>query len=658
MRERRPDGTVVETRRDADGNVEREVAYPDGSSKTFTRDPQGRRTLTKRDAEGEVVLEAERDPSGVEVRTYPDGSTARRHRDEDGNIVETRVGADGSRERIVRDANGKVLSREFTPAEREPGQAAYEDLTGGRDWDALSEEEKQRYAKMEEGLGDRGVLDEARKNRSRKEAVQGDRDRAETDRQLKEAEEALKRIPAADEVAKKDRKLLSDAERREAELALKGLKWVLDLPDVKLKHIQEQLAKAIDDKDGDLIRELMATDRGSLLGFLNRHPGIVRNWEEKVKPTLNAGTSALAAGLAVTKAVDLAFEGKYAEALQSFLDAGAQGLKAIPPGELAKIQRELGRSPSEYALAAKSLVGFAHEAFRTPTAKKPRDWGKLFKEGVGTIYNLYKSLPDEQRKHFIERQLPFIRNGLKRIETNTPGAKAVLGLVDTAPEIWKLYSEWDTGKRWVNISNLAQKLGPKVVGALVKASTKSDAAAEIVEAAVQLGADYMGHLGAEAREAAEGAFKAAAQDAQSYARMRAELNRLAVKAGMTREDVRAYDFLTNVAAGHRGSLVMSDMRRAKNLLGVRESLQAWRRVNKETDAGGVGVKGFYKSLVDRRGSGDEAAYQRWLRGHVAGARKNIAAIDRMLPEYKAGSPARRFLVAWRHDLANMVRTFG
>ncbi|UCF85740.1 MAG: hypothetical protein JSV50_08940, partial [Desulfobacteraceae bacterium] len=558
---------------------------------------------------------------------------------------------------IVRDSKGRVLNTEDIAPEREPGQAAYEDLTGGRNWDNLTEEEKNRYAEMEKKLEGTDVLETARENATANDMISRDAERDETDRELTNADDVLSRKPAADKVPAPNR-LMTDEESREASLALKGLEWVLSLPDAKLKSIQEELNKAIKD-DPALVQELMSTERRDLIGFLNRHPKIMKNWEEKVKPTLTAGTSAISAGLSITKAIDQVNEGKYSEALQSFLEAGASGLKAIPPGELAKIQEELGRSPAPIALAVKDLIGFGHEAFRD-TKGKPRNWGKLLKDGIGMVNNLYQSLPDEQRKHFIERQFGFLRNGLKKVEEKTPGAKAVMGLIDAAPEVWNLFSEWNTGKRWVNISNLAQKLGPKVVGALVKASTGSDAAAEVVETVVQLGADYMGHLGAQAREATEAAMKQAGAESMSYARMRNELNRMAIAAGMTSKDAHDYEFLSNIVSGHYGYITLGDMRRNENLMGVREAMQAWRRVSAATGRDAAAVKGFFNSLTDHksRASGDEDAYQSWLQGRIYNARLAIAEINRILPEYARGSGSHKFLSAWRQDLQHMVKRFG
>jgi len=653
------DGTVSQTTQQADGKLTREVTHTDGTSTTYTRNPDGTQTLVKRDAEGNITLQTTRDADGSEARSYPDGSTARRHQDADGNTVETREYADGSREELVRDPQSKVSRRELAPARKlEPGQTLYEQVEGGADWDALPDSEKAEYAEREAKLREAGILDQMLNNASAHDRRRQDADGAAMDGVLTDANRVLARQPAADRVPKENQRLLDDGERREADLALQGVQWVLDLPDTSVQAIQEELARAIDEKNGELIKELMSTDRRDLVGFLNRHPQVLQNWEQRVKPTLNAGTSALASGLLLTQAVDQAFEGDYAEALQSFLEAGANGIKAIPPDELAKIEAQLGRSPSDYALAVKSLVGFMYEAFREPTAENPRSWGRLIQDGAYTLYHLFNSLPAEQRAHFIERQLPIIRKQLKSLADNTPNARAVLGLLEAAPEIEKLYREWDTGQRWINISNLAQKLGPKVVGALVKASTGSDAAADLVEGVIQLGADYMAHLGAEAREATARALDAAESEANASARLRQELQRLAREAGMTEEDARSYDFLISSATGHRSGLVLHDMRQNKDLLGIREAMQAWRRVNEASGHNMVGVKHFLNLLVDEDERADEGHYQNLIRDMIANARLNITVIDRKLPQYEAGTAAHRFLSALRHDLSYIVRAFG
>ena len=64
---------------------------------------------------------------------------------------------------------------------------------------------------------------------------------------------------------------------------------------------------------------------------------------------------------------------------------------------------------------------------RDETPDSPRNYGVLLSEGVQLLTNMYEALPEDQRKHFIERQWPVVRKYMGKFESNLPAAKRVLG---------------------------------------------------------------------------------------------------------------------------------------------------------------------------------------------------------------------------------------
>ncbi len=654
MVESRPDGTRVTTERAKDGTVTRHYDNPDGTSRDYTYRPDGSRMRVRRDADGKVLDTTSRDPVGVEHMKLADGTEVRRHKDGDGNLVETRTTPGGDTTRIARDKAGKEISRDDKWGKRAPGESLYSDMQGGKDWSGLTDEERKSFADREAAMKDKGMLDEARRDaanadlrRAASPDLDADKTAADTDLARKPATDAAKRLDDPENIAA-------------AGTALKVFDWLLSLPETRLRMIQEELSKALEDKDKDKLAELLATDRKGLVSFLNRNPGLLKAWEEKIKPTANAASSLVAMALNVAKGVDCAMKGEYGEAINSFLDAGISGLKLIPPAEMAKLERELRANPSTYMTAIKNMITFGRELNRELKPGESRNYGTLLKEGAEFMLNAYRSLPEAERKHFIERRMPLLRNMFKKLEDGTPGAKVVLGLIESAPEIYKLLDEWNSENRAANITAVAQKVGPKTIGLLVRLSTGSDAAAEAAEFLAQVGTDYLAGLGNEAREAARAALNAAGTEANAYANMRNVMQEAARKSGMSAADARDYEHLANLISGHGGRTVLSDMQRRKDLLGIREATQAWRRVDAHL-RGGSGAVGFlYANLQDdtKRRRENEDSYQRWLQTHVGNAARTVRYIDKVINEYPKGGAARRFLLSWRADLQFAVDTLG
>ena len=656
FRETRADGTVRESTRDEDGNIVRKQTDPDGSTTEYTLSPDGRKTRTLRDEEGNIVEEAQRTPVGVETVKLPDGTTTRRHKDEDGNWIETTEQPDGTTRRVVRDNQGNVLERDDNYGARDPGQSLYEDVEGGRNWDDLRAEEKAGYADAEGKLEDNDQLDDLRDRAAEAEMQRRDEAREEADNSLADAREDLDRKPATEGATSPppsvDKKKLGDA--------AKALELALRMSDVPFEQIQEDLKKAIGDKDPAKIAELLDQDRNSLPGWLDRNRDVAQKWTQGVK----SSGSAVASALAVSKGVDHLFKGEYGAALEEFAGASASAFGAIPPATMAQIERELGRNPASQALALKSAIAFGRELSRPLKPGESRNYGTLLKEGVNFMVNGWKSMPEDQRKHFVERNIPAMGKWLESLDKGIGGSSVkrsagLMALVESAPHVYKLISEWGGENDAANITTLAQKVGPKTIGLLVQASTRSETAGAAAEFVAQLGADYMAHLGNEAREAARGALRQTEADAAAYSRMRDALRTLAVQAGMTRRDAEEFDTVSNLVTGHRGNLVLNDMRRQKDLLGVREAMQAWRRVDDELNKDSGTVNAFYAALVDAksRSSSDEAAYQIWKTNQVNNARRTSQHISEIISEYDRGGAAYKFLAAWKHDLDYMVRTF-
>lgn len=657
-REVRPDGTVRESSQDADGNIRRKQTNPDGTVTEYTKDADGRKTRTRRDSEGNIIEEAERTPVGVETVRTPDGTTTRRHKDDEGNWVETTERPDGTISRVVRDGEGNVISRDEKYGERALGQSLYEDVEGGRNWNDLTPEEKKSYADNETKMKEGGTLDSARTRAADGQMKNRDSARASGDKALSDAASDLKREPVADGAAKPPKRTVDKAKLG---TAAKALELALRMSDVPFESIQESLKQAIDSKDADKIAELLDQDKNSLPGWLERNADVAQKWTQAVK----SGGSAFAAALAVSKGVDHLFKKEYGAALEEFAGASASALGAIPPGTMAQIERELGRNPASQALALKSAIAFGRELSRKLKPGESRNYGTLLKEGVGFMVNGWKSMPEDQRKHFVERNIPAMNKWLESLDkgigkSSVKRSAGLLALVDAAPHVYKLMSEWGGPNDAANITTLAQKVGPKAIGMLVQASTRSETAGAAAEMIAQLGADYMAHLGNDARKAAIGALRQTEQNAAAYDRMRDAMKGLAVQAGMSHRDAEQYDTVSNLVSGHRGRLVLSDMRRKKDLLGVHESMQAWRRVDDDLGKGSGNVTAFYEALADSksRSSADEAAYQRWKSNNVNNARRTSEHITSIISEYKVGSPAHKFLLAWQHDLDHMVRTFG
>ena len=655
FREVRPDGTVRESTRDKDGNIVRKQTNPDGTTTEYTLSPDGRKTRTLRDAEGNIIEEAERTPVGVETTKKPDGTTTRRHKDEDGNWVETTERTDGTTSRVVRDKDGNVISRDDKWGKRDPGQSLYEDVQGGTNWDDLSPEEKKSYAGAEGGMQENGSFDDARLRALEGEMNGRDDARVQTDEALADAGEDLKREPATNGATSP----AAPTDAAEFGTAAKALELALRMSDIPFEQIQEDLKNAIGDKDPAKIAELLDQDANSLPGWLDRNRDVAQKWSQAVK---SAG-SAVASALAVSKGVDHLFKGEYAAALEEFAGASASAFGAIPPATMAKIESELGRNPASQALALKSAIAFGRELSRELKPGESRNYGTLFNEGVNFMVNGWKSLPEDQRKHFVERNIPAMGKWLEALDKGIGGSSVkrsagLMALVESAPHVYKLISEWGGENDAENITTLAQKVGPKAIGMLVQASTRSETAGAAAELIAQLGADYMAHLGNGAREAARGALRQTENDSRSYTRMRDALRTLAVESGMTRRDAEEFETVQNLVSGHRGKLTLSDMRRKKDLLGVREAMQAWRRVDNDLNKRSVAVQAFYDRLADPHIDGELESYNVWRNNEVEYARRTSRHISEIISEYEQGGAAHKYLSAWKYDLDYMVSTFG
>lgn len=665
VKETRPDGATRTTEKSPDGTVRRHYDMPDGSTRDYTYNPDGSATRERRDADGNLLDTTKRDPSGVEHMELADGTKIRRFKDEDGNTVESRTAPNGDTSRIVRDPSGKIIEREDDVAEREPGESLYEDYEGGKDWDSLTEAEKEKYAKAEKDRFPMGIGDEIYRRKADNDFDAGNEASADLDAAKDAAEDDLKRDPAS----KGAEDLLSKEGLEGASKLLSILDWALNLPDVPLDLIQVELSNALDaiakaetapDKRAaaqQLVKDLMATDRRGLASFLNKNPGILKAWEKYIKPAANIGTSILMMAVNAAKAVDAAERGEWAEAFTAFLDGGIAGMRLIPPGTMAKIDRELGANPSSYMGAIKNLIAFSVEANRKLKPGEYRNWGTLLNEGVGFILNTFKSLPEAQRKHFIERQMPGIRNLLGKIEDGVPGAKAVLGLIDSAPAIYKLIAEWNTPAWADNMTAVAQKVGPKVIGLLVKLQTGSDKAADAAEFLAQMGTDAVASYWVEVRKIAEGKMKSVEQEVAAYNNFRQATREAAKQAGMSQSDQLTYEFVANFACGHTGRSTLSAWLHGKDYAAVQEAMAAYRRVNEGTGKS-PGLAGYFTAnLQDQQNRTDEDAYQLWKEQQLTNARRTIKYIDGIQTEYATGSASRRFLAAWREDLAHIVRTF-
>ncbi len=666
VKETRPDGATRTTEKAPDGTVKRHYDMPDGSTRDYTYNPDGSATRERRDAEGNLLDTTKRDPSGVEHMELADGTKIRRFKDDDGNTVETRTTPDGDTTRTVRDPSGRVIERQDTVGEREPGQGLYEDYEGGKDWDSLSESEKAKYAKAEKDRFPMGIGDEIYRRKADNDLGAGADASADLDAAKDAAEKDLKCDPAD----KGAEELLSKEGLEGASKLLSILDWALNLPDVPLDLIQVELSNALDaiakaETDPDkraaaqqLVKDLMATDRRGLASFLNKHPGILNAWEKYIKPAANIGTSIMMMAVNAAKAVDAAERGEWAEAFTAFLDGGIAGMRLIPPGTMAKIDRDLGANPSSYMGAIKNLISFSVEANRKLKPGEYRNWGTLLNEGVQFVLNTFKSLPDAQRKHFIERQIPGIRNLLGKIEDGVPGAKAVLGLIDSTPAIYKLIAEWNTPAWADNMTAVAQKVGPKVIGLLVKIQTGSDKAADAAEFLAQMGTDAVASYWVEVRKIAEGRMKSVEQEVTAYNNFREATREAARQAGMSQSDQLTYEFVANFACGHTGRRMLSTWLNSKEYSAVQEAMAAYRRVNAGTGQS-PGLAGYFTAnLQDQENRSDEAEYQRWKEQQLTNARRTIRFIDGILAEYAIGSASRRFLTAWRDDLAHIVSTFG
>jgi len=657
IEETRPGGQKRTTTRLANGTVYRHYDDGNGGTRDYTYNADGSAVRERNDADGKLIDRTTRDPSGVETTRLADGTEIRRHKDEGGNTVEVRTDADGNRSRVVRDPNGKEISRDDKWGERAPGEGLYEDIEGGTEWDKLTEEERKAYADRESKLRD-GALDDARRNQADSDLDSARDAAADMSGDGAEAKSDLDRKPAAEDAKPRD----NEKDLEKAGTFMKVLDWILSLPDTKFRMIQDELNKALssdDPKDKALVAELLRTDRKGLAGFLARNPGIIKAWEEKVKPATTAASSFLNMALTVAKAVESARKGEWGDALNGFLDAGMTGLKMIPPSMMGEVEKDLGANPTSYLAAIKNMFNFGRELNRTIKPGDPgRNYGVLVKEGAEFVLNCIRSMPEADRKHFIERRIPFVRNALKKIEDGTPGGKAIVGLLDSAPEIYKLVSEWDTPNWAANMTAVAQKVGPKVIGILVKAQTHSDAAAEMAEFMAQVGTDYVAGHFTNYREAVKGAMEAKGQEAQLYARMRNEMQESARKAGMSAGDAKDFEFMSNFVSGHAGRMWLSKSKQDKDLVGIREAMQAWRRINKDLGSNGATPGYLSANVVDAKDRDNEEHYQRWLANQVNNVRRTLKHIDQILPEYRRGSAAYNFLAEWKKDLQHANATFG
>jgi len=431
------------------------------------------------------------------------------------------------------------------------------------------------------------------------------------------------------------------------------MKWLSlflnQVPSGVYEALQGELNEILEKKDPALLRELLATDRKGLAGFLNRHPEIFQAFEEYGKPSFDKATSALGSYLSLERGMRRFEEGKYADAASAFVDAGLSSLKVLPKSLFEKMQEKLGKQAEPGAAFLKNVIGLAQELSREKTAAAPLDPGVVMKETAGLLANGFLALNPVERQRVID-SLGRFAGPLKALGGDYGGR--IVGMLDAAPEIYRLFADWDTGNRWVAMSNAAQKVGPKAVGALVQAWTRSSAAGDAAEFLAQQGADYLGGLGKEARESWIAAANQAMDASRSESERSALLRKLSTEAGLTEREAQAFDNLASAAGGVRTGDWLSVARRAGRPDRLREALAAHRRAERETGGALPGVRHAIEQL--NRTDADPSL----RRAILDKARLSVRVLARLETDYAPGSAGREFLAALRADLEELLRTFG
>ena len=119
--------------------------------------------------------------------------------------------------------------------------------------------------------------------------------------------------------------------------------------------------EAIMEVTAAMVKELLSTDRKGLAGWLNRHPEVMKKFENTVLPTLKTGTSAVGSYIAFEKGMNALRRNEYGAATGHFLDAGVNALKTLP-GRIEKLQNtvhELQHKLADPALYTRDAKAFA-----------------------------------------------------------------------------------------------------------------------------------------------------------------------------------------------------------------------------------------------------------------------------------------------------------
>ncbi|MCP4507954.1 MAG: hypothetical protein GY826_16380 [Fuerstiella sp.] len=159
-----PSGQVVVNRRDVNGVRATTILHPDGRMKTTettpegyvnqsTLQPDGTVTTVRRDLDGSVRETVTQSPDGWVSRVDKHGNSIDTYVDDDGRITTIETERNGNRSTTVTDANGRVENTErriVTPLE--PGREYYEQNLGGTDWHDLPESLRKRYAQSENAM--------------------------------------------------------------------------------------------------------------------------------------------------------------------------------------------------------------------------------------------------------------------------------------------------------------------------------------------------------------------------------------------------------------------------------------------------------------------------------------------------------------------------
>ena len=397
-----------------------------------------------------------------------------------------------------------------------------------------------------------------------------------------------------------------------------------------------------------MTRELLNERPGIVARFLRDRPEMLQRIE-----TAGRGLSALGALVSLQKAAVNLEKGEYGNAAMDFIDVGFSGLKTLPSSYYDRLKKNLGKDPEASAKFLKNLCGFMHELTRVKTPDKPLSEGVLIKESAQMLANAFVSLPEDQQRRLITKMGRFGK-GLNRFvgERGGQALGTVVGLLDALPEVDKLLREWDTGKRWVNISNVAQKLGPKVIRALVYAHTRSANAADVAEFLAQQGTDYLAGLGKEAREARmkelEAAMSASLSDSERIAMMR----RLAAEVGLNRREKQGFEALVSTIGGHRTNDWLQVKRRSGDVAALRAAIAAYRRANHMANGRVPGVRHFYETVRDA------SPTRQWKEERLERAREAITVVRRLRAQYGRGTAPHEFLTVFEQDLRDMVRTYG